>query len=79
MSSLCVVARLSRHDGVIDQVYDYLEKMPPERVEEIEDDIETLQAGLRSTEEEVMTLRGRVIELLDSQDADRLEMAKLRS
>ncbi|GJR02029.1 hypothetical protein Tco_0525013 [Tanacetum coccineum] len=72
-----LVARLSRHDGVIDQVYDYLEKISPEHVEEIEDDIKTLQARLRSTEDEVTTLRGRVIELLNSRDVDQLEMLKL--
>nr|GEW50195.1 hypothetical protein [Tanacetum cinerariifolium] len=51
-------------------VDDYLEGMPLERVKAIEDDIKTLQARLTSAEEEVMTLRGRVIELLDSRDAD---------
>ncbi|GKG15983.1 hypothetical protein Tco_0358306, partial [Tanacetum coccineum] len=45
-----LVARLTRHDGDIDQVYDYLEQMPLERVEEIEDDIETLQARLTYAE-----------------------------
>nr|GEU71556.1 hypothetical protein [Tanacetum cinerariifolium] len=49
--------------------YDCLEEMPLERVEEINDDIKTLQARLTSIEEEVMTMRGRA-EWVEVQEGD---------
>nr|GEY87889.1 putative reverse transcriptase domain-containing protein [Tanacetum cinerariifolium] len=45
---LILVVRLTRNNGVIDQVYNYLEEMPLERVEAIEDYIETLHARMTS-------------------------------
>ncbi|GJR87553.1 hypothetical protein Tco_0211564 [Tanacetum coccineum] len=78
-----LVVRLTYHDGVIDQVFDYLEQMPLERVEEMEDDIETLQARLASVEQEIMTLYARV-GTLEQHDEDayvtnKLEITELRS
>nr|GEZ54726.1 transposon Ty3-I Gag-Pol polyprotein [Tanacetum cinerariifolium] len=56
--------------------------MPLERVEEIDDDINTLQAILASFEQEIMTLRARVRTLEqhdeDALVTDRLEIIELR-
>ncbi|GJV94716.1 hypothetical protein Tco_1546293 [Tanacetum coccineum] len=61
---------------------------PPERVESIEDDVETLCARLTSAEQETVTLHARVetleqhnkvTDLQDSQVTNRLEITELRS
>nr|GEV97752.1 hypothetical protein [Tanacetum cinerariifolium] len=73
-----LVARLTHHDGVIDQVYDYLEQMPLEHAEEMNDDIETLHARLASTEQEIVTLHTRVgtLDKHDEVTRDSLRIAR---
>ncbi|GJT13639.1 hypothetical protein Tco_0860681 [Tanacetum coccineum] len=67
-----LLARLTRYDGVIDHVCEQLQKMSRERVEAIEDDMETLQAISTYAE-------NRITGFLDARDADLLEIAELRS
>ncbi|GJR97385.1 hypothetical protein Tco_0269559 [Tanacetum coccineum] len=78
-----LVTRLARHDGVTDEVLDEMDELPPERIESVEDDVETLRARLASTEQETVTLCARVETLEqhdeDSQETDKLHITELRS
>ncbi|GJW34742.1 putative reverse transcriptase domain-containing protein [Tanacetum coccineum] len=67
-----LVARLTRHDGDIDQIYDYWEQMLLERVEEIEDDIETLQIRLTCAEIMPTTIQGMTFDAIEQLIAQRV-------
>nr|GEY34367.1 hypothetical protein [Tanacetum cinerariifolium] len=47
-----LVARLARHDVMTDEVLYQMDKLPPEHIESVKDDVETQRARLASTEEE---------------------------
>ncbi|GJU66085.1 hypothetical protein Tco_1252344 [Tanacetum coccineum] len=75
-----LVTRLTRHDEAIDQVYNYLDQMPLEHVDKIDDDIKTLQASLESVEQELVTLRAivRTLKQHDEVTRESLRIARDR-